>query len=438
LTPSIRRNGIFYGWIILGACFFTLFMAAGARNGLGVFVVPMSNDLEWSRTSFSLAVSIGLLVNALSQPFLGRIFDRFGGRAVISASLLILGTCTLLLNYTHSLWYFILIYSIVMSIATGGASMVTIHGLLARWFWRKRGLAISLGTAGGSAGSFLLVPFANYLILAAGWRVTWTALGAMILLLALPLVFILIKDDPSDVGETPDGDPEPVGDRKSSDPKSPLSGPLETESWRDSYRTSPIWQMSGAYFVCGMTTAIISFHYVPFAIDRGVSPSSAALAFGLMTGLNILGVIATGVVSDRLGRKYLLGGIYAVRGLAYVMLILAPGSIGIWGFAIIAGFSWVASASLTSSLTADIYGLRNLGTLNGMSTLAHQMGGALSVFMGGLLYDLLGAYDVPFAIAGATLAGASVAAFSIKEKKYSARYQATEAPPAPTPLPHAG
>ena len=436
MTPSVPRKGMFYGWIILGACFFTLFMSAGARNGLGVFVVPMSNELDWSRTSFSLAVAIGLLVNAISQPFLGRIFDRFGGRAVISASLLILGTCTLLLNYTHSLWYFILIYSIVMSIATGGASMVTIHGLLARWFWRKRGLALSLGTAGGPAGSFLLVPFANYLILASGWRITWVALGAMILLLALPLAFILIKDDPSDVGETPDG--EPVRDRKASEPESPLSGPLETERWRDSYRTSPIWQMSGAYFVCGMTTAIISFHYVPFALDRGVSPSSAALAFGLMTGLNVLGVIATGAASDWLGRKYLLGTIYAVRGLAYAILILAPGSVGIWGFAIIAGFSWVASASLTSSLTADIYGLRNLGTLNGMSTFAHQMGGALSVFVAGVLYDLLGAYDVPFALAGVMLVGASAAAFSIKEKQYSARYQAAEPAPAPTPLVHGG
>jgi MFS family permease len=194
--------------------------------------------------------------------------------------------------------------------------------------------------------------------------------------------------------------------------------------------------MSGAYFVCGMTTAIISVHYVPFAIDRGLSSSTAALAFGLMSGLNVLGVIGAGAISDRLGRKYLLGTLYAVRGLAYAMLILAPASLGIWGFAIIAGFSWVATAPLTSSLTADIYGLRNLGTLNGMSTLAHQIGGALSVLMAGVLYDWLGAYDVPFAIAGVTLAGASIAAFSIKERKYSARYQAAE--PAQAPLPHAG
>ena len=440
LTPSVPRNGIFYGWIILGASFFTLFITTGARNGLGVFIVPMSEptQLDWSRTSISLAISIGLLVNGVSQPFLGRIFDRFGGRAVISASLAILGVCTLMLSYTHNLWYFILIFSIVMSIATGGASMVTIHALLARWFWRKRGMAMSLGTAGGSAGALVLTPFANYLILAAGWRVTWTVLGAMILLLALPLAFILIKDDPSDVGETPDGEPEPMPERIASEPKSPRSGPLETERWQDSYRTPPIWQMSGAYFVCGMTTAIISVHYVPFAIDRGLSSSTAALAFGLMSGLNVLGVIATGAISDRLGRKYLLGTVYAVRGLAYVMLILAPASLGIWGFAIIGGFSWVATAPLTSSLTADIYGLRNLGTLNGMSTFAHQMGGALSVFMGGVLYDVFGAYDVPFAIAGGMLAGASVAAFSIRERKYSARYQATEAAPAPAPLAQVG
>jgi predicted MFS family arabinose efflux permease len=93
---------------------------------------------------------------------------------------------------------------------------------------------------------------------------------------------------------------------------------------------------------------------------------------------------------------------------------------------------------LTSSLTADIYGLRTMGTLNGMSTFAHQMGGALSILMGGLLYDVFGAYDVPFAIAGATLIGASIVSLSIREKKYSSRYQPGPSQvqsPAPTSMP---
>ncbi len=140
--------------------------------------------------------------------------------------------------------------------------------------------------------------------------------------------------------------------------------------------------------------------------------------------------------TDVIGRKNLLAGIYALRGLAYAMLILAPGTMGIWGFAVIAGFSWIATAPLTSSLTADIYGLRTMGTLNGMSTFAHQMGGALSILMGGLLYDVFGAYDVPFAIAGAMLVGASLVSLSIREKKYSSRYQPVQSP-APASLPAA-
>ena len=98
-----------------------------------------------------------------------------------------------------------------------------------------------------------------------------------------------------------------------------------------------MWQRTGSYFVCGMTTAIIAAHYVPFAIDRGTSPGVAALAFGLMSFLNFVGVIGIGLVSDKFSLKNLLGTVYAVRGLAYALLLLLPGLVGIWGFAVIAG-----------------------------------------------------------------------------------------------------
>ena len=275
----------------------------------------------------------------------------------------------------------------------------------------------------------VVAPFATYMILWAGWRLTWVALGAFILFLAVPLAFIFIRDDPAKMGETPDGDEKSPGEN-SSVAENLQRAPLETDDWHESFTTRPIWQMTGSYFVCGMTTAIISAHYVPFAIDRGASPEIAAFAFALMTGLNVVGVIVVGIISDFVGRKTLLGLIYATRGLAYVMLILAPGMLGIWGFAVIAGFSWIATASLTSSLTADVYGLRNLGTLGGISTLAHQMGGALSILMGGVLYDIFGSYNVPFAIAGSLLVFASMSAFSIQEKRYSSRFQTAPARPA--------
>ena len=383
----------------------------------------MSEELEWSRGTISVAFAIGWLANGITQPLIGRIYDRYGARLVISVSLLVVAACAMVLSGTNSLWFLIVVYGVVMSVAAGGASLVTVHAVLARWFYRRRGVAMSIATSGASAGALVLAPFTAYLILWAGWRMTWGVLGAVVLL-GVPMALLLIRDDPRDVGEIPDGDaqePTPTGPTAT---ESRPRGPLEVDYWRDSYRSSPIWQLSGAYFVCGMTTAIISFHYVPFVLDQGFSLGTAGLAFGLMSGLNVVGVLGVGVVSDKMSRKYLLGTVYGVRGLAYAMLILAPGAMGLWGFAVIAGLSWIASAPLTSSLTADIYGVRTLGTLGGMTTFAHQMGGAVSIVMGGVLYDAFGSYYIPFAISGSLLVAASISAFSVAEKRYSARYQA--------------
>lgn len=433
MTRQIRRNGIFYGWFIVAAGFFSLFVTTGARNGFGVFIIPMTDEFGWSRGTISIAIAIGWFVNGVSQPFLGRLVDRYGGRRVISASLLIIGSCTMLLSQTNNIWFLIAIYGFVISIAAGGASLVTIHVVLARWFYRRRSIVLSISTAGATAGALVLAPFASYLILFAGWRISWFALGAIVLFLAFPLALLFIRDDPSKLGELPDGDVETFTDGVSSRRSSERRGPLETENWADSYRTVPMWQLTGAYFVCGMTTAIISAHFVPYAIDKDISPEIAALAFGMMSGFNIVGVLLAGSLSGKLGTKNTLGAVYALRGVAYSMLLFMPGSIGIWLFALIAGFSWIASASLTSSLTAEIYGLRNMGTLGGMATFAHQMGGALSIFLGGVMYDWLGSYFVPFGIAGSLLIGASIAGFTIKEKKYSARYQPVTAQPAIAP-----
>ncbi len=459
---SARSAGIFYGWFIVAAGAFALFVSMGARNGFGVFVVPMTTELDWTRTEISAAIAIGVLINGLSQPFLGRLYDRFGGRSVISISLLVLGVSTMLLAFTSDfdlgfalaldtpfltvtltpgLLFLIVMYGFIMSTASSGVSLVTIHAMLAKWFYRRRGMVLSLCTAGTSAGGLILTPFAASLIIATNWRITWVVLGAIVLLLALPLVWLIVRDSPDKIGEAPDGERLPPNNSAAGSTATRQAhprAPLESDSWKDSFRHPPIWQLSGAYFVCGVTTIIISTHYVPFAIDLGVSPAVAALAFGMMQGLNAVGVTVVGFLADRFSRKNLLGAIYFIRFLAYVMLVAPsfsnamlgttlPPALGIWAFAALAGLSWIATPPLTSSLTADIYGLKNIGTLGGISTFAHQIGGSISVLAAGVLYDVTGAYEVPFALAGLTLLGATVASFAVKERKYSARYQ-TAAP----------
>ena len=457
---------IFYGYFVVAAGSFALFVSMGARNGLGIFIEPMESDGIWdNRAAISAVIALGTLVNALTQPFLGALYDKYGGRAVISGSLLVLGVSTItlaltngygpefsvgvgigflglhLFDLTNSLLFMLIVYSMVMSTASSGVSLVTVHAMLSKWFQRNRGMALSVATAGTSAGGLLLTPFSAFLILSSNWRFAWIALGIFVLLLALPLALTILRDTPAEVGENPDGDDDGddgaqrAGSRRT---VAERATPLQTTVWEDALKSPPFWQLSSAYFVCGVTTIIISAHYVPFALDLGISPGVAALAFGLMQGLNAVGVIVVGFLSDRYSRKNLLGTIYFIRFLAYVMLVTPgfimmlwgfsiPPSIGIWSFAILAGMSWIATPPLTSSLTADIYGVRNIGTLNGLSTMSHQIGGSISVFMAGVLYDMTGAYEIPFAIAGLFLLGATLASYAVNERKFSIRYQSAPA-----------
>ena len=195
------------------------------------------------------------------------------------------------------------------------------------------------------------------------------------------------------------------------------------DEWVQSFRSWPMWQLSASYTVCGVTTGMISAHFVPYAIGQGSSGSLAAIIFGFMMALNVLGGLGAGLIGDRIGRKNLLAAVYALRGFAFIFLLLFPGATGLWVFAVLAGFSWIASVPLTNSLTADVYGLRSLATISGISFLCHQVGSFVSILAAGLLFDITGSYTLPFAIGGALLFPAAISAFSINERKYSSRYQ---------------
>src|SRR5918992_326855 len=302
------RPPLYYGWYVVGACVFIALVTNGARNSFGIFVLPMSEEFGWSRGTISLAASLGFLVNGLTQPFLGQVLDRLGGRKVILTSLIVFGLATVLLSLTFHFLFLVFMFGFLTATAMSGVSLTNTGALLSKWFRRKRATVVGLN-----------------------------------------------------------------------------------------------------------------------AIGLGVSPATAAIAFGFMMGLNVIGSIAAGVLSDRFSRKNLLALTYFLRGCGYVLLLAIPGELSLWAFAAVAGFSWIATAPLTTSLTADFYGLRALGTISGVSFLFHSVGSFTSILLGGFLYDVTGSYTLPFAIAGALLFPAALSAFTIKERKFSARYLAQPA-----------
>ena len=425
------HSGMFYGWFVVATCMFIAFLTMGTRNAFGAFVVPMEAEFEWNRTVVSWAAALGALLNGVSQPFMGYLFDRVGVRIVVMAGIVVVGVSTLLMAATGSVWYLIGMFGVVAAVGQSGTSLTNTGAMLSKWFRRQRGLVIGLNASGMSLGGLILVPFAAYMISLIDWRLSWIVLGVMILALGIPLAFMFLHDDPAKKGLTPDGDPLPdTGPAGSPGAAAPPPQPLFAENWRQAFRSFPIWQMSFSYFICGSTTFMLAVHFVPMAVEEGINPQTAALIFGLMSGLNALGATGAGWLSDRIGRrKNWLAAVYFCRGTGYVILVASlevtgiPVLAGLLIFSVVAGLSWIATAPLTTSLTAEVYGLKSLATISGVAFLFHQLGGFTSVLMAGYLREITGDYVMAFTIAAVMLYPAAISAFSIRERKYSVRYQ---------------
>ena len=209
---------------------FIALVTNGARNAFGIFVLPLEHDFGWSRGTISIAASLGFLVNGLTQPFLGSVFDRLGGRRVILTSLVLFGLTTVLLSLTFHFLFLVFVFGFLSAAAMSGSSLTNTGALLTRWFRRRRATVVGLNAAGLSLGGLLLVPFAMYLLQVTNWRVTWAALGLLVLVLGVPLAWLFLRDDPSQLGLLPDGDAQPAEGqpRRGSRPE----GPFAVTRWK--------------------------------------------------------------------------------------------------------------------------------------------------------------------------------------------------------------
>ena len=400
-----------YRWVLLVAVCLMGFMTVGTRATLGNFFKTIIADLSWDRGTISFVVAVNLWISGLLQPFTGHLMDRFGARWLFAISVTVYGLGVVLIGFTGSFAYLLVIYGIVVGAANAGSSMSLTNALLAHWFRDWRALAMSINNASAAVGQLVLVYVSFLLLESSGWRPSHIYLGMAVLAVTVPITFMVPRRGPQS-SATPGAAARPQVAQR----------PLETTSWTKALCSAPLWQLNAGYFVCGMTVSLFSVHLIPFATDRGFSPEAAAKAFGLMAMLSVVGSLLSGALSDRVGRKNILALAYLTRGGAFALLLLWHHELALYVFAVIGGLSWLATPPSVIALTGEIYGLRALGTLGGISLLAHQIGGGASVWLAGVMHDLTGSYDVSFAMAAVALVGASWISFSIAERRYSVRY----------------
>jgi MFS family permease len=405
-----------YRWVLLVAVCLIGFMHTGTRATLGNFFKTIIADLNWDRGTISFVVAVNLWISGLLQPFTGHLMDRFGARWLFAISVTAYGVGVALIGFTSGFAYLLIVYGIVLGAATAGSSMSLTNALVAQWFRDWRAFAMSITNASAALGQLVLVYISYLLLESSGWRLSHVYLGMVVMAVTIPMALLM-----------PRRAMQAGGGAGAAGRQQAVQGPLETSSWSKALCSAPLWQLNGGYFVCGMTVSLFSVHLIPFATDRGFSPETAATAFGLMATISVAGSLLSGALSDRIGRKNVLALAYLTRGGAFALLLLWPHELALYVFAVIGGLSWLATPPSVIALTGEIYGMRALGTLGGISLLAHQIGGGASVWLAGVTHDLTGSYDLSFTLAAVALVGAALISLSIAERRYSVRYM-TPAP----------
>ena len=311
-------RGLFYGWVIILASFLTLFVATGARSSIGVFVKPLGDEFAWSRADISLAMSVHTLVQGVSQPLIGYWADRYGPRLVIGFGLLALGAGMALLSLTFAIWQLYVFYGVLVALGFAGGAMVPNAALINRWFVKRRGFAITMANTGASLGQLVLIPLAALLIVNAGWRWAYLGLGLLVLAVASPVVWGMMRNSPADLGLLPDGMSisEAAGSVHLRILRTPLGEVLRDRSF---------WMLTIALMFCGFTVNMVTVHLASYALERGLSQIAAGSAVGLLGGMGLVGMLIAGTASDRLGRKNPLAVIYLIRAVGLILLVSMSG-----------------------------------------------------------------------------------------------------------------
>src|SRR5512143_2432781 len=407
-TPGGPPARIFYGYWVVLALAVIVFLSTGIRFTIGPFLKPVAAELGLDRGTFSLVISLSLFLYGAFMPVVGRLVDRLGSRVVCSAGAVVMAASLVLTGRMTSLWEFYLYYAVVVSLGLAATGHVMGSVALARWFVRRRGLAMSALGSAGMAGMAVLVPVAMWCILRYGWRATFVILGVGSLVITLPLTLWVLRDGPESMGLEPDGD-------ASAAREDATTRTLARTTIGDALRVPSFWLLTVGLFNCGFSMSLLSAHGVPMLTDHGFHPMTASSAIGFLGMTAIGGGLLLGLISDRWGRTPVLAAVYVLRLFAFGMLFFVRDPVLLLVVAAIGGVGMSGSLAMTSALTGDIFGRYSVGSIFGLIFLAHQSGAALGSWLGGVLFDVTGGYGAAFSVAGALLLIAAGLSITINE-----------------------
>ena len=337
-----------------------LVAAAGFRSSTGALLEPLEEEFGWSRATTSGAVTLNLVVYGLTAPFAAALMERFGVRRVVAGALALVAIGSGLTLVMTSAWQLWLLWGFAVGIGTGSLALVFGAIVANRWFVTHRGVIVGVFSAASSTGQLVFLPAIARLADGPGWR--WAAgLVTVFALLLVPLVWLVLRDKPADVGTTAYGAPDDGQDQPApAAATSESAARLAIRTLKESSRSRTFWFLVVSFWICGWSTnGLIGTHFIPAAHDHGMPPTTSAGLLALIGIFDIIGTVASGWLTDRVDSRYLLFTYYFLRGLS---LLVVPGLLAatvhpsLFVFIVFYGLDWVATVPPTVALCRQHFG----------------------------------------------------------------------------------
>jgi len=384
--------------LVCGAAIVTLSM--GIRHGFGLWLQPITQDRSWSRETFAFAIAIQNLTWGFSGIFAGMVADRFGAFRVVVVGAACYALGLMGMAHANTPMLFMLSAGILIGLAQAGTTYAVVYGVLGRNVPAdKRSWAMGITAAAGSFGQFLMVPTEGFLISHFGWQEALTLLGFAALLM-MPLAWGLREPWLRGSKDAPVVRDQTI-----------------VQAVREAFKYPSFQLLMAGYFVCGFQVVFIGVHMPSYLKDKGLSPQVASYALALIGLFNVFGTYAAGVLGQRLAKRKILAFIYLARAAAISLFLIVPLSpLSVYVFASVMGLLWLSTVPVTNATVAQIFGVAHLSMLSGFVFFSHQIGSFLGVWLGGVLYDRTGSYDVVWYIAIALGIVAAIVNLPIKER----------------------
>ena len=365
------------GWMLLGSSLI-LALSLGVRHGFGLFLPPMSAEFGWGREVFAFAIALQNLIWGLIQPFTGAFADRFGVRRTVLIGGVLYVAGLALMAFSDSPASLSLSAGLLIGLGLSGTSFSVLLGAVGQAAPAdKRSMAMGVAAAAGSFGQFIMLPGSLGLISGLGWSGALLALAALIALI-LPLAAILRS--PAQVH---------------------AHGPAQTlgEALREAAGHSGFWLLALGFFVCGFQVVFIGVHLPAYLVDQHLPAQVGTTVLALVGLFNVFGTYTAGWLGSCYAKPKLLAALYLIRGMVIVAFLWAPLSEwSAYAFGMAMGLLWLSTVPLTNGIVASLFGVRNLSMLGGIVFLFHQLGSFLGGWLGGLLYDRTGSYELVWQI----------------------------------------